>query len=108
MIRSALIVSLMLAATPTLAHRLVIYAYAAGGEVIVEARFSNQKPAQTGSVTVAAEDETVLAEAELDPSGETRIPISDSFAPGVIVTVKTGEGHEDYWVLTPDDIEAGK
>ncbi len=105
MIRGFLFLTALMATMPAFAHRLVIYAYAEAGEVIVEARFSNERPAQIGTIKVALEDETVLMEVPLDPSGETRIAIDAAFSPGVIVTVETSEGHEDYWVLTPDDLK---
>jgi nickel transport protein len=40
----------------------------------------------------------------LDPDGTLRIPLdSVDYAGGLVVEVDTGS-HEDYWIITPDDI----
>lgn len=92
-------------AGPAAAHRLVIYAYAAAGEIVVEANFDNGNPAKAGEIRVQGADGTLLVTVPLDASGETRLPVPDAGSEGVTVEVETDAGHTDYWILTPADLE---
>lgn len=44
----------------------------------------------------------------LDPDGVTTFPLTEKAADGLIIKVKAAHGHEDYWLLTPDDIAKGQ
>lgn len=104
LIRSLALLAVLLTAAPALAHRLVIYAYAEAGEVVVESTFSNGAPAGNGSITVKDGAGAVLAEMPLADTGETRFPVPEGGAEGIAVEVVTDAGHEDYWILTPEDL----
>ncbi len=95
---------LALTALPAQAHRLVIYAYAEGSEVVVEAKFSNGNPAKLGEIRLLDQASTVLLTAPLDADGETRLPLPQAAAKGLVVEVETDQGHQDYWLLTPADL----
>jgi len=99
-----LALALILLAQPASAHRLVIYAFAETGEIVIESKFSTGRVPQAGSVSVTDPDGAVLAEFPLDGDGETRAPIPEGSARGVQVNVTTSEGHDDYWILTPADL----
>ena len=103
---AALIVAL--AAVPALAHRLVVYAYVDGPQVVVEAKFSGGGPAKTGEVRLLDAANALLVTAPLDPDGETRLDLPERAAAGLSVEVETDAGHSDYWVLTPADIKAAQ
>lgn len=98
---------LSLLALPVHAHRLVIYAYAENGEVVVESKFDNGTPPRIGQIEVRDSTDAVLFTMPIDPSGETRFMLDGRFKDGVVVDLRTDEGHTDYWVLTPDDVKAG-
>ena len=104
LIRTLALLGALMAAAPALAHRLVIYAYAEAGEVVVESNFSNGSPAGAGSITVKGGDGAVLAEMPLSETGVTRFAVPEGGAEGIAVEVLTDAGHEDYWILTPEDL----
>lgn len=104
MTRLVTLLAALLLAAPAFAHRLVIYAYAEAGQVVVESKFSNDRPAVNGSIEVRDAAETVLMTLPIDQSGVTRFAIPEGAADGLTVEVRTDEGHDDYWVLTPDDL----
>ncbi len=106
MIRLALLLALL--ASPALAHRLIIFAYVDRRDVVVEAKFSNDKAAIAGEVRVETEAGEILASVPLGEGGQTRIPTDPRFAGGVVVRVETEGGHSDFWILTPTDIAGGK
>ena len=92
-----------LLATPALAHRLSIFASRAGGEVVVEAKFSNGNPAQTGTVKVYDAADRLIRTLELGSDGTARFPLAGETG-GLRIEVDTGHGHSDYWILTPEDL----
>lgn len=109
MIRPLLLaLALLASALPAAAHRLIVFAFAEAGEIVVEAKFSNDAPAQMGALIVGGETGEELTRLPLDPSGTTRLPITPDFAKGVVLTIETEGGHSDYWILTPQDLEAAQ
>lgn len=104
LIRGLALVAALLSAVPALAHRLVIYAYAEAGEVVIESNFSNGAAAGAGSITVRDGDGAVLAEMPLSETGVTRFAVPEGGAEGIAIEVLTDAGHEDYWILTPEDL----
>lgn len=91
-------------ATPALAHRLVIFAYAEAGDIVVEAKFSSGALARAGEIRVLDAANVELLRVPMDSDGETRLPLPDGAEAGVTVEVITNKGHDDYWVLTPIDL----
>ena len=50
----------------------------------------------------------VLHTLSLETDGTVRFPLDAGAATeGMTIEVITGEGHEDYWILTPEDIARG-
>jgi nickel transport protein len=94
-------------AAPALAHRLVVYAYAEGGEIVVEAKFSSGALAKAGEIRVLDAQNARLVTVPLEADGETRLPLPEGAAQGVTVEVETDKGHQNYWVLTPADLGLG-
>jgi len=91
-----------------LAHQLNVFAYVEDGEVVVEAKFSNGKRPVSGEVRVLDNEEKVLTVLQLRGDGTQRFPLSSvDHAKGLLIEVETGEGHDDYWILTPEDIQRG-
>ncbi|MEM1375730.1 MAG: hypothetical protein AAGF78_15275 [Pseudomonadota bacterium] len=90
------------------AHQLVVFASVEDcTDVVVEAKFSNGNVAQKGEVRVLGEDRDVLSTLMLEENGTARVGLdSIDHSAGLLIEVDTG-GHDNYWILTPDDI-AGK
>lgn len=110
MIRSVfLALAIIAAAFPAAAHKLVVFASVSGETVNVEAKFSTGRIPKSGEVRVFDAKETLIQTLPLDPDGITSFPLNpDAGAEGLLIEVEAGEGHEDYWLLTPDDIARGQ
>lgn len=98
--------ALGLAATAA-AHQLNVFAFVEEGDVVVEAKFSNGKRPVSGEVRVRGGDGTLLLTLPLGENGEARFALSSvEHEEGLAIDVSTGAGHDDYWILTPEDIAA--
>lgn len=98
----------VVSATSALAHQLNVFAFVEDGVVIVESRFSNGNAAQVGEVSVLDGDGAQLLLLPLDEDGTVEFPLDPAHADtGLLIEVRTGEGHDNYWILTPDDIARG-
>ena len=86
------------------AHQLVVFASADCQAVTVEAKFSNGKIAQKGDVRILAGENTLLMTRALGSDGTADLPLADvDHSGGLLIEVDTG-GHDNYWILTPEDI----
>lgn len=86
------------------AHQLVVFASVDCEAVIVEAKFSSGKIAQTGDVRVLDGENGLLLTLPLETDGTAKVPLdSVDHSGGLVIEVDTG-GHDNYWILTPDDI----
>ena len=102
----AIALTTMLTAVPlgAAAHQLVVFASTDCEAVTVEAKFSNGRVAQQGEVRILDGDNTLLTTLELGEDGTAVIPLdSVDHSGGLVVEVDTG-GHDNYWILTPEDI----
>jgi nickel transport protein len=108
MIRAAILTLALLLSGPALAHRVTVFASIEGGEVLVEAKFSNGRAPSRGEVRIEDATGAMVATLPLGEDGTARFPLDPAFAEGGLsITVRTGEDHEGYWLLTPADIAAG-
>ena len=109
MIRALVIALTIVAATsPAAAHKLRVFASVSGETVNVEAKFSTGRIPKSGEIRVFNAAETLILTLPLDPDGVTSFPLGEEAAEGLLIEVEAGEGHEDYWRLTPDDIARGR
>ena len=94
---------------PALAHDLRVFASVMGSEVTVEAKFSSGKLPASGEVRVKDQNGNLLQTLPVGQGGITTfmLPESKTFE-GLMIEVETGEGHEDYWLLTESDIAKGR
>lgn len=103
-----LALALILWAGAALAHQLTVFAFVEDGEVVVEARFSSGRVPVEGTVRVLDATESPVLETTLSEDGTARFPLDpDTAADGLMIIVETGEGHDNYWILTPQDIAGG-
>lgn len=113
MIRTALAGLLMLALSgPAFAHRVNVFASVEtsdGGEMVqVEAKFSTGRIPTLGEVRVEDGQGELLATYPLEEDGTARFPLDrEAASGGLSISVKTGDEHEGYWLLTPADLGDG-
>ncbi|GAB5446291.1 hypothetical protein [Gymnodinialimonas sp.] len=95
-------------ATAAWAHQLNVFAFVEEGVVVVESRFSNGNLPQVGEVSVLDGQGEPLLLLPLEADGTVRFPLDPAHADdGLLIEVRTGEGHDNYWILTPEDIARG-
>lgn len=110
MIRAGVLaLAIIAAAFPAAAHKLRVFASVDGDVVNVEAKFSTGRIPKSGEIRVFDAKEVLIQTLPLDPGGVTSFPLdADRAADGLLIEVEAGKGHEDYWLLTPDDIARGQ
>lgn len=96
-------------ASASAAHQLLVFAFVEDQTVFVETKFSTGKIPISGDVRVLDAENKLLLTLPLMADGRARFPLdADAAARGLSIEVETGEGHDNYWILTPDDIARGK
>ena len=87
--------------TSALAHRVNIFAWTEGNEVVAECGFNGGNKVKQGQVVVFdAATGAKLAEGRTDDMGVYRFPISaEGKAHGVRIVIKAGEGHQNEWTV---------
>jgi nickel transport protein len=103
MIRPLRVAAALTLATTASAHQLNVFAWVDGSEVVVEGKFSNGRVPQAGTITVYDAADKVLRTLEVGEDGTARFPLAGG-EDGLRIELFTGEGHEDYWILTPGDL----
>lgn len=94
----------MLLPVAAAAHQLNVFASVDCEAVTVEAKFSNGRYASEGEVRLRGADDTLLTTLDLGADGTLRVPLdSVDHSGGLVIEVDTGS-HDDYWIVTPDDI----
>lgn len=107
-VSSVLLFSLVLAGTPAMAHRLNVFAWPESGTVATQSRFSGGSSARGAlvSVRLASGGQTLLT-GKTDEKGIFRFaPPREALAAnsGVIVVVRAGEGHQNSWPVSIEDL----
>lgn len=101
-IASVVLAALILGtAVSALAHRVNIFAWTEGNEVVAECGFNGGNKVKQGQVVVLdAATGAKLAEGRTDDLGVYRFPISaEGKAHGVRIVIKAGEGHQNEWTV---------
>lgn len=107
----ALVLALFLAMmmqSPALAHRVNIFAYVEGSEVLVECAFSRSNPVRQGLISVfdAGSGEELL-QGKTDDQGFFRFPIPEkarTAGSGLRIRIQAGEGHQNEWMVEAQEL----
>lgn len=86
------------------AHQLTVFASVDCETVTVEAKFSNGNPVMLADVRVLDGANNVLLTLPIGEDGTATVPLkSVDHTGGLTIEVDTGS-HDNYWIVTPDDI----
>jgi nickel transport protein len=102
-----LVAAACMAATVTVAaaHQLIVFAWVDGDTVMVESKFAGGGPAVAGTVSVYDGGDNLLYTLEVSDKGTAEFPLDEAgIKTGLRIEMDSGDGHEDYWILTPEDI----
>lgn len=101
-ITSVILAAFILAtSTSALAHRVNIFAWTEGNEIVAECGFNGGSKVKQGQVVVFdAATGAKLLEGRTDDFGVYRFPVSaEGKAHGVRIVIKAGEGHQNEWTV---------
>jgi len=101
------LVFVLLSASPSLAHKVKIFAYGEGEKIITKSYFSNGKAVMHSSITVE-NDSTgkILLQGESNTDGLFQFSIPPTARQERIdlkIILNTGEGHRAEWLLPADE-----
>ena len=86
------------------AHQLNVFASTDCEKVLVEAKFSSGRVPVLGDVRVLDGAGAVQATGGLQEDGTLQLDLAELDAStGLLIEVSTGD-HDNYWILTPEDI----
>lgn len=86
------------------AHQMIVFASVNCQAVMVEAKFSNGNAVQKAEVRVLDGDNTLQTTLAINSDGTVSVPLeSVDHSGGLVIEVDTGS-HNNYWIVTPDDI----
>jgi nickel transport protein len=85
------------------AHGLNVFASTDCETVLVEAKFSNGRAVQKADVEIRGGDNQLLTTVAV-ADGKAELPLADlDHSGGLLIMIDT-DGHDDFWILTPEDI----
>lgn len=71
---------------------------------MIEAKFSNGNAVQQADVRILDGQNTLLTTLPIHVDGTLTVPLDSlDHSGGIVIEVDTGS-HENYWIVTPDDI----
>ena len=105
MIRATLLASVMIAAPfGAAAQQMIVFASVECQAVTGEAKFSNGNAVQQAEVRVLDGENALQATLPIQTDGTVSVPLQGvDHSGGLVIEVDTGS-HDNYWIVTPDDI----
>ncbi|WP_243310869.1 hypothetical protein [Fundidesulfovibrio agrisoli] len=94
----------LICAAPALAHKVNVFAVAENGALVGEAYFSGGGKAMDSPVEVYDASGAVVAQGRTGADGAFRIPLPASYTPPLRLVLKAGEGHQNDYTLTAQDL----
>ena len=103
------VVTALAVAFPRLAdaHQLSVFAKAKDDAVMITAKFADGSDVKSGTLRIFGADDALILQQDIDGMW----PIVFSVGPhrdGLRIEVDAGNGHDNYWILTPADLSLGK
>lgn len=109
----SVVLFLIVALVPALAlaHRVNIFAYVEGGDVVVECSYSKSKRVNHGRIDVRdAVSQDLLLQGETDENGLFRFPVPQAArqaGSGLRILLQAGEGHRNEWIVEASEFMSG-
>lgn len=103
------VVFVALLSSPALAHRVNVFAWLDGSELVVESSFSRGQKVEGGRVEVFAVDSgRLLLTGRTDAQGLARFPVPpEAQDHDLRIVVQAGQGHRNEWLLPAGQYAAG-
>lgn len=98
---------LLLLASPSLAHKVKVFAYGEGEKIVTKSYFGNGKAVMNSAITVQdSSDGKTLLYGETDEEGVFEFPVprvAEQQRMDLKIILNTGEGHRAEWFLPADE-----
>lgn len=90
---------------PAHAHRVNVFAWIEGGDVVVEGSFSRGNPARGAAVDALAQGlDAPVFQGKTDAAGLVRFPLpAQARGRELRIVLNAGEGHRNEWLLTAEE-----
>lgn len=102
----------LLIQAPALAHRVNVFAYVEGDEIVVECGYSKSKPVINGAITVFdAGNGAQLLQGTTNEKGLFRFPVPRQArlsGSDLRILLRAGEGHQNEWIVAADEFLGAK
>ncbi len=98
----AVILLCFVSATHALAHKVNVFAYAEGGQIMVEAYFADGKPVENAKITVISATGRKLFETTGGKDGTAAFPIPER--DDLTIEVDASLGHKASFLLKKGDL----
>lgn len=86
-----------------LAHRVNVFAFVDGGDIVAECSYSKSKRVNRGDIEVQdASSGEILLTGQTDENGHFRFPVPEAAkaaGTGLRIVLRAGEGHQSDWVV---------
>ena len=106
-----LILAICVVTTPALAHRVLVYAYAEGGNILTESKFVPDTPVRQGKILVQDQKTgQVLLTGQTDDLGKFSFKIPAAAAAqkmDLLIVAEAAMGHRGQWLLKADSYLTG-
>lgn len=103
----AITLLLCMAAATSFAHKVRVFAYVEGSDIVGETAFSGGKSAQNVAIEIYNEaDHVLLTETRSNEKGEFSLPIPDLALEqrlDLLIVVNGGDGHKNSWLLKAEE-----
>lgn len=110
-LRAALFILALILLTPqnSQAHRLNVYAWLEGNQIVVESNFGKEHPAKNAQIRVLDSDtQRVLLQGQTSANGVYTFPVPQVVRDGhgLTIEVNAGQGHFSNWKMTASELYA--
>lgn len=87
------------------AHRVSLFAWPEGDNIMTQARFSTGSAARNAKIRVfALKSQEMLLETKTDDKGEAAFPIPPKASQeGLLLRIDAGEGHQNEWIMEKEE-----
>lgn len=103
----AILLFLLMAPLPTLAHKVTVFAWIEGNTVHTESKFSGGKRVKAGKIEIFDEADRKILEGTTDESGNFDFPRPQAAA-ALRIVLTAGMGHTNVWQISAEELSGDK
>lgn len=99
----AVLLCLLLAPWPALAHKVTVFAWVEGEMVHTESKLSGGKEVHAGKIEIFDHRDQKILEGTTDDHGQFSFPRPES-ASALKIVLTAGMGHTNFWLIPPEEL----